>query len=165
MTEGNPDHTRKPARRAIVVLGMLRSGTSIASRFMAELGASLPKNLMDADQNNLDGYWESVELMSYHDRLLADLARRWDTVTPIQGEWWLGGRVDAWTAELVELINAEFGNSSLFVVKDPRICLLFPIWYRALARIEATPLALLVARPRHWQNAMRWACQPHFCSG
>src|SRR5262245_55365071 len=125
MRASSPTHV-KSSRRAIVVLGMHRSGTSIATRCVAELGASLPKSLMQSDEDNPDGYWESTALMSYHDRVLADLSRRWDTVTPTPHDWWCNTEADAWTAELADLIVSEFGDVPLFVVKDPRICLLFP---------------------------------------
>ena len=59
-------------RKALLVLGMHRSGTSAITRVLSLLGADLPQSLMPpAAGDNVRGYWESVEIAALHDELLA----------------------------------------------------------------------------------------------
>ena len=51
--------------RALMVLGMHRSGTSALTRIFSLLGADLPKNLMPPSPANKTGYWESQDLMDH----------------------------------------------------------------------------------------------------
>ena len=59
------------SRQAILVAGMHRSGTSALTRVLSLLGADLPENLAPAlPDNNETGFWESVDLMKLHDKML-----------------------------------------------------------------------------------------------
>ena len=57
--------------RAIMVLGMHRSGTSAITRVIGLLGADLPNSLLPPSSSNEAGHWESNELMLIHDQVLA----------------------------------------------------------------------------------------------
>ena len=57
----------EPARVAIVVVGMHRSGTSAVTRVLSLLGAALPKNLLGAGKGNEEGHWEPSRLVVAHD--------------------------------------------------------------------------------------------------
>src|SRR5690606_4349244 len=69
--------TKASSREAIIVLGMHRSGTSAVSGVLAKLGAQAPRSLMPPTQDNPRGYWESSELMKFHDRVLESAGHRW----------------------------------------------------------------------------------------
>ena len=89
--------------------------------------------------NNDLGFWESVPISEAHDRFLASIGSAWDDVSPIPPSVFASARADAFIDELAELLLAEYGDSSLFVVKDPRLCRLIPIWIAALERFGARP--------------------------
>ena len=60
--------TPSAQRRALVVLGMHRSGTSAAARVFSLLGAGLPENLLPPQEgNNASGFWEPAALVAAHD--------------------------------------------------------------------------------------------------
>ena len=50
--------------RALVVLGMHRSGTSVVARVLHELGANALQSLLEPANDNPDGCMESVEVVS-----------------------------------------------------------------------------------------------------
>lgn len=120
-------------RQAILVLGMHRSGTSALTRVLNILGATLPKTLMLVHDDNKAGYWESQKIARFNNRLLASAESRWDCDEPIPMRWFADevGRFNQ-RNEARELIAAEFGDANVIVLKDPRLCLLFPFWEKVL---------------------------------
>jgi GT2 family glycosyltransferase len=125
---------------------MHRSGTSAVSRVLNLLGADLPSRTLGPDASNATGYWEPPELYRFHDQMLARAKSRWDDWQPFDqaalDEYDVVGVVNA----LVEFHAREFGTSSLFVVKDPRICRFVPLWLEVLARFSAAPYAVIPVR-------------------
>src|ERR1700710_432997 len=77
----------RPARKALVVLGMSRSGTSLLAHVLHALGASLPNDLMGAAHGNPLGHFEPRALVALNDRILESLDRRWDDPRPIPARW------------------------------------------------------------------------------
>jgi hypothetical protein len=51
----------------ILVAGMHRSGTSALTRALNLAGVPLPGNLMPADTENEDGFWEPLDLVRIHE--------------------------------------------------------------------------------------------------
>ena len=65
-------------RKAVLVLGMHRSGTSALTRILNLLGVDLGSKLMPASPENEAGYWEHAEIVRIHDELLGELGTSWD---------------------------------------------------------------------------------------
>ena len=63
-------------RRALLVIGMHRSGTSAATRVLGLLGARLPSQLIPGDEFNEPGYWEPEGLVHLHDEMLESAGYR-----------------------------------------------------------------------------------------
>lgn len=70
-------------RLAVLVLGMHRSGTSVLTRAIALLGASLPSDLHPPGADNPDGYWEPAGLQRINDRLLQAAGSAWLDIAPL----------------------------------------------------------------------------------
>jgi hypothetical protein len=49
-------------------------------------------------------------------------------------------------ARIAEIITAEYGEASLFVVKDPRICRFAPLFFEALTEVGITARSVLIFR-------------------
>lgn len=116
---------------ALVVLGVYRSGTSALTRVLNLCGATLPGNLMAARLDfNRKGFWESEAIVDLDARLLKRLGAEWDTpdVTVPRD----GTIADEFIATTEEVLADEFGDASLILIKDPRVCVLAPLWHRAL---------------------------------
>jgi len=117
----------------LIVLGMHRSGTSAITRVLSLLGADLPIHLLGGNAGNEPGYWESTRLIEIHDEMLAEGGSSWDDWRDFDLES-LGDRYSYYRDRISQALEDEFGNSNLFVVKDPRICRFFPL-YEDISRL------------------------------
>ena len=67
-----------PRRRApVLVLGMHRGGTSLATGLLQTLGAELGSPLIASNEGNPLGYFEHKAIVACHDRILASLGLDW----------------------------------------------------------------------------------------
>jgi hypothetical protein len=125
---------------------MHRSGTSAVARVLSLLGADLPNNLLPPAADNPRGFWESYELMALHDELLVAAGSSWDDWTRLPPAWLETAIVDRFRARLLAFLDAEFGGSHLFIIKDPRMCRLVPLWRGVLREFGATVRVVIPVR-------------------
>jgi len=118
------------AAKAICILGMHRSGTSVITRAINLLGVYLGEgaDLMAPGPDNPHGYWELNEIVNLHDRLLDQVKKRWDTTTPLPAQWEKCKEIQPMRNELIDLIKKTFSEHKLWAWKDPRTSILLPIW-------------------------------------
>ena len=125
-------------RRALLVLGMHRSGTSAVTRVLSLLGAGLPTNLMlPKVGNNEAGFWESLDAYALNDEILASAGSGWDDWRAFNNEWFRSPSFGEFKSRALQLLDREFADSSLFVLKDPRICRLVPFWVEVIREYGA----------------------------
>ncbi|MBI9077117.1 MAG: sulfotransferase [Desulfatibacillum sp.] len=133
--------------RAIAILGMHRSGTSLAARGINLLGAWMGEEsaLMGPARDNPAGFWERWDLMEFHDKILHAMGRTWhDTAAlPI---WDALPQAATYQIQLEQMLDFIFKHQSLWAFKDPRACLLLPLWSRAVARQNTLLNAVLMVR-------------------
>jgi hypothetical protein len=139
-----PDLGKAAQPAGLVVVGVSRSGTSIATELVASLGLHPPQHdFMGADRHNPTGYWESRALSRLDDLLL----------TQWRCTWWLAP--PSITPEMVYLLRGYsylaastfFGTfpAAPWVWKDPRLTVLLPFWDQILGR---QPVLLVHRDPR-----------------
>jgi GT2 family glycosyltransferase len=133
-------------RICILILGPHRSGTSALARTVSLLGADLPANLLDPQPDNPTGFWESNDHMILNDELLARMGLRWDSFLSTHWNLLDTASFVYYRDRIVELLYRDFESSRLFVIKDPRLSRLLPIWRAALARFGAAPKCILTVR-------------------
>ena len=133
-------------RRAILVLGMHRSGTSALTRIIGHLGASLPFDPMPETADNPCGYWESRSIARFNNRLLESAGTRWNDDAPLPDAWFADPARAADEDEAATLLAAAFGDATLLVLKDPRVCRLLPLWRNVLARGGIESCAVIALR-------------------
>lgn len=136
----------RSARRALLVLGVHRSGTSALTGVLGLCGAQLPRHLMPATHSNLTGYFESQHIHNLHELLLAEAGTSWSDLAPFPHDWLDSPLAESWVERMAKEVSEEFGTSPLFVVKDPRICRLVPFWVRVLERVPAKPSFVIPIR-------------------
>jgi hypothetical protein len=117
-------------RRAVVVLGMHRSGTSALTRVLGMGGATLPKTPMCASEFNARGYYESTPILDLHEEMLEALGTSWHDLSPLAEGWERSGLVAQFAERMAGIVLDEFGDAPLIAVKDPRICRLVPSVFR-----------------------------------
>lgn len=137
---------REQAKKAILVLGPHRSGTSALTRVLNLLGASLPRNLLAANHLNETGFWESAELIRLHDQVLAEAGIAWHDYLKIPEEFWTEGAWRRFIDPLSSILMRDFEGEELFAVKDPRLCRLLPLWAEALREIEVDAYCVIIVR-------------------
>lgn len=145
-SEAVPDGRREDERVAVVVLGMHRSGTSAFARVLSLLGCDLPKGLMKPDASNEPGHWESMAVARLNDALLESAGSKWDDWSQVNPGWLQSPKATSFKERAGDLLEQEFGTSSLFVLKDPRICRIAPFWLDVLKARGVRPVALVPLR-------------------
>lgn len=133
-------------KKAIVVLGMHRSGTSAVSGLLNLLGINLGKNLLKVRPDNLKGFWEHNEILRQHENLLSQLGYSWDDVRPLPEGWQRQIKVQSIKEKIVQILNRDFSKEQIWAIKDPRMCLLAPLWNEVFRSIDVQPHFILVFR-------------------
>ncbi len=113
----------------IVVLGMHRSGTSAITGLLHEMGAYVgaSEELLQPMGCNPEGFWERQDVAAVNDALLASFNASWDMPNDVD----LGGlspRAERDFLESARPIVDALNAHKPWVVKDPRLSLLFPKW-------------------------------------
>ena len=134
------------ARRAVVILGMHRSGTSALTGVLGLAGAGLPANLMPATPANPRGYFESQLLYELHEEIFAEAGVTWQDLLPPPPDWFRSGHAARFVDRLCKALREEFGDAPLLVLKDPRMCRLVPLWARVFQRLAIAPCYVLAIR-------------------
>lgn len=113
---------RISSRHCVLVLGMHRSGTSAFSRLFNLAGAALPSRMVEASAGNDLGHWEPLDVVRLDDRTLHLLQRSWFDWRRL--DWDIGppGLAEGFQHEFLDIIERQFGDHDLFVVKEPRLC-------------------------------------------
>jgi hypothetical protein len=133
-------------RQAVLVLGMHRSGTSALASVIARLGAALPKTQTRSTLFNAKGYGESYAINQFNDGLLASTGSNWRDFEPFDPHWMQSPFAPSYAREARRLIQSEFGDASIIVMKDPRICRILPFWLEQLRALEFETHAVLSVR-------------------
>ena len=146
MTNKTPSAPDRLMPRALLVLGMHRSGTSAVAGALRLHGVALGTELMSPAEDNPKGFWEHAGVVAIHERLLAKIGRAWNDPRNLPSGWEDSLPAQAAAYELETLLRAEFSGVPLWAVKDPRLCRLLPLWWPVLERMGVVPAALFVLR-------------------
>jgi hypothetical protein len=112
----------------IAIAGMHRSGTSMVAQFLHRCGVFLGPDtiLMEAAEQNPEGFWEHVQVVEINDELLSLLGGGWD-YPPRPPVDWSSPRLDHLRTR-ASRIFAEFERFPRWGWKDPRTSLTLPFW-------------------------------------
>jgi hypothetical protein len=135
-------------QQGVIILGMHRSGTSAMAGALRLLGADFgPTCTAPPDSENPTGDCEHLEVVGCHERLLATARRGWDDPRGLPRHWQAAESTQAIRTELAGLLRRDFRDSTLWAVKDPRMCRLLPLWLEILADLQCAPRFIVVHRP------------------
>lgn len=135
--------------RAICVLGMHRSGTSAIARAVNLLGVYLGEleRLIPPNKDiNSKGYWEHRVINDIHERILSTLSRTWHDIWPMPNGWWAYPEIQPFREELLSTLRREFGDKTIWGWKDPRTCLMLPLWHEILQELDVELSYVIVVR-------------------
>jgi O-antigen biosynthesis protein len=132
--------------RAVLVLGMHRSGTSAIARGLQMLGVYLGNDFLGPQPDNPTGYWEDRNICEINERLLGMFGLKWEDFVLIDDARWHEREVDKLRSQAVDYLRTEFVNHPLWGFKDPRTIRLLPFWHSVLECIEVEVSYLLMIR-------------------
>ncbi|HYD82307.1 MAG TPA: hypothetical protein VEC06_21080 [Paucimonas sp.] len=135
------------SKKALIILGMHRSGTSALTGVLKILGVELGDALMEPHAEiNAKGYWEHSDIVAVHERLLKALHSSWNDERPLPVRWWVADMIRPFREEILAILRRDFGDVPLWGLKDPRVCRLMPLWLDILRELECQPLFIIIAR-------------------
>jgi hypothetical protein len=134
-------------RKAILVVGMSRSGTSLMTHILHTLGATLPDDLIGPGRGNPFGHWEPRALVDINSQILAHLGLAWEDARPLPGTWFRSGEAHDFALRIMVQIEQDYTGSQLLLIKDPRLCRLLPLYLEALDMLDIEATVVLQVRP------------------
>ncbi|MFK5968757.1 MAG: glycosyltransferase [Candidatus Marithrix sp.] len=117
----------------IIVLGMHRSGTSMVARLLNMMGAYFaPDELaMQASDANPKGHWEREDIRALNDEILQSLGMSWDNLSNFEPSLLTETVYQKFSARIQKIIF-NLDSRRPWMIKDPRLNLLLPMWARSL---------------------------------
>jgi hypothetical protein len=137
---------RKEDRRLVLVVGVGRSGTSLLTGVLGQLGFHVPQPEVEADDTNPRGFSEPRWAVDFHTALLQARRVTVNDSRPKAFESTATAADDAAThAELCEWLGGQLEEADSVVVKDPRTGWFLPLWTRSSADlgVEARYVTML----------------------
>lgn len=135
-----------PSSRAVILLGMHRSGTSAIARGLAALGIAMGTEFLEAQPENPTGYWEDKGIVDINERVLSALDLRWDSVDAIDVNAFDRRRLRALQRQAIRYCARTFGNQTVWGFKDPRTMRLLPFWQPVFSALGAADAYVVAVR-------------------
>ncbi|MGR8933322.1 MAG: WcbI family polysaccharide biosynthesis putative acetyltransferase [Gammaproteobacteria bacterium] len=133
-------------RRAVVIVGMHRSGTSALARVVNILGAAAAQNLMLPQPDNPLGFWEPEPLSRFNEKILLAAERSWDDPRPMPKVWFNRAKFTDEIGAAAAILNKEFPGFEDFSLKDPRLARVLPLWLSVFEHLKIQPVFFLACR-------------------
>lgn len=131
--------------QGVIVLGMHRSGTSAVTSTLAAADWALVGEALPPQPDNPRGYWEPRAVVEIHDDFLRAIGSGWSDPTPLPSEVFLGSEAEAARGRLAEYAE-QLVERPRWILKDPRLCRLLPLWRPLLTAAGAEWRYLFVVR-------------------
>jgi len=109
------------SQKAVLVLGMHRSGTSAITAGVEALGVSLGDIGFESNFDNTKGFFENMDVVKFNDRLFQECGSSWDNpffyLKPDHQQV-----IDSFSNEAEELLTKYYKHEQIWALKDPRLC-------------------------------------------
>ncbi|HEY0832840.1 MAG TPA: hypothetical protein VGE72_02925 [Azospirillum sp.] len=140
-------HSPPATNRALVVLGMHRSGTSALAGTFHKLGLDFGSNLMPPEEgSNEMGFWEHNSIVPIHERILRALDSHWSDPAALPVGWTERPEIQELAREIADVLRHDFARPGDWGMKDPRMCRLLPLWLPLFAGVDARPVFVVTSR-------------------
>lgn len=118
----------------ICVLGMHRSGTSVAARLLNVLGVDLGREerLIPAAADNPRGFWENSDIVAINNEILDRLGGNLVALPPFPGGWEQAPELADLRVRARTVIAESFSGARHCAWKDPRACLTIAFWQQII---------------------------------
>lgn len=132
--------------KAIIVLGMHRSGTSLLTGILHQSGIYLGEELFPAQKDNPRGCWENKKVIKLNDEILSTFDLTYQSPQSLPDEWWNSDKMKLYKELIRDLIEKEFSGHHFIGIKDPRMCRLLPLWNLIFEELNINPVYILIYR-------------------
>ncbi len=134
-------------KHCVIVLGMHRSGTSALTGALSLAGFDLGRDILPGDPSNPRGHFENEHIVRLNIRALSSLGVTWqDSFLAPPGELSDETLMARFLPELRALLEREFSFSRPLLIKDPRLCLLLPLYRRCLDEMDVQQAFVILTR-------------------
>ena len=134
-------------KRALIIVGMHRSGTSATTGAMHCMGVQLGERLYAGHSDiNAKGYFEHSDIADANDAALLSIGSSWDDILPMEDGWWKRKELLPHAEKMRQYIRRDFAQSPLWALKDPRVCRMLPWWLEIFSQENISPHFIFVVR-------------------
>ena len=122
-------------KKLLCVLGMHRSGTSALMGLMNHSGLYIGEQaqLMPAAAENAKGFYEHNKIYELNEWLLAKNNSHWSDLSSLNSQLPSKRSMLVYAKAVQAELKKLFQNHDAIGVKDPRLCLLLPLWRRSFS--------------------------------
>lgn len=132
-------------KKCSLIIGMHRSGTSALTGLLSSLGVFPGGELMPASPSNPKGYFENVNVYTFNKKVMDDFSCDWDSFD-FEISLLSKDSMRSYIDEAKEIIVSDYLFVEYLSMKDPRLCLTFPIWAKALEELDIKIKVLFIYR-------------------
>jgi hypothetical protein len=129
----------------VLVAGTHRSGTSVTTGILHRLGFAIGEPVMPAHPDNPTGYFENLRVVDLHEEVFEDAGAKWSDIIDVWSVLDDERRLH-WTTRAAELLGELIEGADRFVLKDPRLVRVLPMWSSALASLGADVRYVMTVR-------------------
>lgn len=130
----------------VIVMGMHRSGTSLVAHCLGTLYGEIGEELIPARPDNPAGFFEDREFYALNERILRKANASWQDIGKLINYSFNEHHWHNLKQEGIRLIKDRISKHKVFIVKDPRFCVLLPFYKELLKSLDQPVKAVLVLR-------------------
>ena len=137
-------------KEIVIVLGMHRSGTSLAAMSIKKLGCPGTGHDKYKDEFNPLGYHEDLRIVKINNKILETLKKGWgsfDHWLPLQDDW-REKKICKEASEEIKNILKNIPHKRV-IIKDPRIVILFKLWEDIILGLNINIKLVILVRNRN----------------
>ena len=128
-------------KKCILVLGMHRSGTSLLTGLLHFSGIRAGKDFLNPLEENPRGFFEIRSIYELNEEILKAGGTKWDMIKKVNLN-----SIENYKEKIKNVILTEFEGEEIFVLKDPRICVLFNIYLEVMKELNIALYPVIVHR-------------------
>ena len=117
-------------KKAYIVLGMHRSGTSLVSAILSLLDIGIKGDIEGVKRklsNPTIGEFENVEIVKVNESILKHFKSNWMSPYNMPKNWWEREECSPFKQAFKDAIISEFGDRDTIAYKDPRSSICYPL--------------------------------------
>jgi hypothetical protein len=139
-------------KHVVMILGSHRSGTSALTNTLAICGSLQPSRypwnetvLIQQTNDEPNGYWEHGRVVQIHQELLQHFNYT-DVPVEFPKDWMQRFESQVAKVQLKAIIQDELSGLNQWLIKDPRMSLLFPLWSEIAEELDVEIVPILTIR-------------------